>query len=162
MAQKFFFEMCLSIISEFFWVCVKNNPVLLTPLKGNSDWIWPSGHTTLKWRRINVDATWSRRSDVDTTSFWCCVPAGEMHRLTEKTLIRQHTCKDWCGHLLFACDMGVLSSLGCIYVNSKDLFTLWRHSTHFPLYYICKNLTRLCEWFYCSHEVKMSDFLQWV
>ena len=26
----------------------------------------PSGHTTLKWRRINVDAT----------SFWCCVPAG--------------------------------------------------------------------------------------
>ena len=36
----------------------------------------PSGHTTLKWRRINVDATWSRRIDVDTTSFWCCVPAG--------------------------------------------------------------------------------------
>ena len=37
---------------------------------------FPSGHTTLKWRRINVDATWSRRMDVDTTSFWCCVPAG--------------------------------------------------------------------------------------
>ena len=36
----------------------------------------PSGHTTLKWRRINVDATWSRRIDVGTTSFWCCVPAG--------------------------------------------------------------------------------------
>ena len=34
-------------------------------------------HTTLKWRRINVDATWSRRIDVDTTSFWCCVPAGK-------------------------------------------------------------------------------------
>ena len=31
---------------------------------------YPSGHTTLKWRRINVDATWSRRIDVDTTSFW--------------------------------------------------------------------------------------------
>ena len=31
--------------------------------------IQPSGHTTLKWRRINVDATWSRRIDVDTTSF---------------------------------------------------------------------------------------------
>ena len=37
----------------------------------------PSGHTTLKWRRTNVDATWSRRIDVDTTSFWCCVPAGK-------------------------------------------------------------------------------------
>ena len=36
----------------------------------------PSGHTTLKRRRINVDATWSRRIDVGTTSFWCCVPAG--------------------------------------------------------------------------------------
>ena len=36
----------------------------------------PSGHTTLKWRRSNVDATWSRRIDVDTTSFWCCLPAG--------------------------------------------------------------------------------------
>ena len=30
----------------------------------------PNRHTTLKWRRINVDATWSRRIDVDTTSFW--------------------------------------------------------------------------------------------
>ena len=29
----------------------------------------PSGHTTLDWRRINVDATWSRRIDVDTTPF---------------------------------------------------------------------------------------------
>ena len=38
--------------------------------------IAPSGHTTLKWRRINVDATWSRHIDVDTTSFSCCVPAG--------------------------------------------------------------------------------------
>ena len=36
----------------------------------------PSGHTTLKWRRINVDATWSRRIDVDTMSFWYYVPAG--------------------------------------------------------------------------------------
>ena len=34
----------------------------------------PSGHTTLKWRRINVIATW-RRIDVGTTSFWYCVPA---------------------------------------------------------------------------------------
>ena len=33
--------------------------------------------TTLKWRRINVDATWSRRIDVDMTSFWYCVPAGQ-------------------------------------------------------------------------------------
>ena len=38
--------------------------------------IHPSRHTTLKWCRINVDVTWSRRIDVDTTSFWCCVPAG--------------------------------------------------------------------------------------
>ena len=38
----------------------------------------PSGHTTLKWRRVNVDATWSRRIDVDTTSFWYCVPAGSL------------------------------------------------------------------------------------
>ena len=37
---------------------------------------YPSRHTTLKWRRINVDATWSRRIDVDTTSFWWCVLAG--------------------------------------------------------------------------------------
>ena len=37
----------------------------------------PSRHTTLKWCRINVDATWSRRIDVDTTSFWCCVPTGK-------------------------------------------------------------------------------------
>ena len=29
----------------------------------------PSRHTTSKWRRINVDATWSRHIDVDTTSF---------------------------------------------------------------------------------------------
>ena len=40
----------------------------------------PSRHTTLKWRRINVDATWSRRIDVDTTSFWCCVPTGHVRR----------------------------------------------------------------------------------
>ena len=40
----------------------------------------PSGHTTLKWRRINVDATWSRRIDVDTTSFWC-LPAGWLVRI---------------------------------------------------------------------------------
>ena len=39
----------------------------------------PSGHTTWKWRRIIVDATWSRRIDVDTTSLWCCVPAGKLH-----------------------------------------------------------------------------------
>ena len=64
----------------------------------------PNGHTTLKWRRINVDATWSRRIDVDTTSFWCCVPAGnfsdflyksifcrcsfELHRLVEAIQMR--------------------------------------------------------------------------
>ena len=29
----------------------------------------PSRHTTSKWCHINVDATWSRRIDVDTTSF---------------------------------------------------------------------------------------------
>ena len=44
--------------------------------------ILPSGHTTLKWRRINVDATWSRRIGDDTTSFWCCVPAGLCHMQT--------------------------------------------------------------------------------
>ena len=30
---------------------------------------FPSRHTTSKWRRINVDAMWSRRIDVDMTSF---------------------------------------------------------------------------------------------
>ena len=55
--------------------------VKLTMLWTTGPWIFPfltvpSGHTTLKWRRINVDATWSRRIDVDTTSFWCCLPAG--------------------------------------------------------------------------------------
>ena len=44
----------------------------------------PSRHTTLKWRRINVDATRSRRIDVDTTSFWCCVPAGVCSLLLSK------------------------------------------------------------------------------
>ena len=34
-----------------------------------SDLHLPSRHTTSKWRRTNVDATWSRRIDVDTTSF---------------------------------------------------------------------------------------------
>ena len=29
---------------------------------GNIVWTRPSGHTTLKWRRINVDATWSYTS----------------------------------------------------------------------------------------------------
>ena len=38
----------------------------------------PSRHTKLKWCRINVDATWSRRIDVDTTSLWCYVPAGSL------------------------------------------------------------------------------------
>ena len=38
-------------------------------------WASSQWHITLKWRRINVDATWSRRIDVDTTSFWC-VPGG--------------------------------------------------------------------------------------
>ena len=48
----------------------------------------PSGHTTLKWRHINVDATWSRRIDVDTTSFWCCVPP-EMYYYTRATFPHQ-------------------------------------------------------------------------
>ena len=29
----------------------------------------PGGHLVLKWRRMNVDATSSRRIDVNTTSF---------------------------------------------------------------------------------------------
>ena len=36
----------------------------------------PSGHLVPKWRRINVDATSSRRIDVNTTSFWHQMPAG--------------------------------------------------------------------------------------
>ena len=36
----------------------------------------PLSKQALNWRRINVDATWSRRIDIDTTSFWSCVPAG--------------------------------------------------------------------------------------
>ena len=43
----------------------------------NKRHIWPSRHTTSKWRRINVDATWSRRINVDTTSLLRCVPIGE-------------------------------------------------------------------------------------
>ena len=38
--------------------------------------ILPTGHTVPKWRRLNVDATSSRRIDVDTTSFLHHVPAG--------------------------------------------------------------------------------------
>ena len=34
----------------------------------------PSGHLVWKWRRINVDATSSRRIDVNTTSFWHQMP----------------------------------------------------------------------------------------
>ena len=41
-----------------------------------SNEILPSGHLVRKWRRINVDATWLRRIDVDTTSFWHQMPAG--------------------------------------------------------------------------------------
>ena len=37
---------------------------------------YPSGHLVWKWRRINVDATSSRRIDVNTTSFWHQMPAG--------------------------------------------------------------------------------------
>ena len=47
------------------------HPLFISTKHGAPQW-----HTTLKWRRINVDATWSRRIDVGTTSFWCCVPAG--------------------------------------------------------------------------------------
>ena len=36
----------------------------------------PSGHLVPKWRRINVDATSSRRIDIYTTSFLRHVPAG--------------------------------------------------------------------------------------
>ena len=36
----------------------------------------PSGYLVAKLRRINVDATWSRRIDVNTTSFLRHVPAG--------------------------------------------------------------------------------------
>ena len=41
-------------------------------------WYPPSGHLVQKWRRINVDTTWSRRIDVDTTSFWYQMPAGRL------------------------------------------------------------------------------------
>ena len=47
----------------------------------NVDATWSS-----KWRRFNVDATWSRRIDVDTTSFWRCVPTGILIFLTLTTL----------------------------------------------------------------------------
>ena len=36
----------------------------------------PSGHLVRKWRRINVDATSSRRINVNTTSFLHQMPAG--------------------------------------------------------------------------------------
>ena len=69
----------------------------------------PSGHTTLKWRRINVDATWSRRIDVDTTSFWCCVPAGNSfwHALPTKTEI------SLCSHAVFMKKLCILGYLKC-------------------------------------------------
>ena len=37
---------------------------------------FPSEYMVKKWRRIDVDATWSRRIDVNTTSFLRHVPAG--------------------------------------------------------------------------------------
>ena len=43
--------------------------VKMTSYQRRCDVILPSRHTTWKWRRINVDATWSRHIDVDTTSF---------------------------------------------------------------------------------------------
>ena len=54
---------------------------------------YPSGHTTLKWRRINVDVTWSRHIDVDTTSFWCCVPAGIVQ---SRTYQQKSEPPSWC------------------------------------------------------------------
>ena len=61
----------------------------------------PSRHTTLKWRRINVDAMWSRRIDVYTTSFWCCVPAGFIVHTSLSTDSYIHTnmfaCTNWPG-----------------------------------------------------------------
>ena len=36
----------------------------------------PSGHLVSKWRYIDVDATSSRRIDVNTTSFWHQMPTG--------------------------------------------------------------------------------------
>ena len=47
----------------------------------------PSGNTTWKWRRINVDATRWRRIDVDTMSFWHQMLAGP-GGLTLHNLIR--------------------------------------------------------------------------
>ena len=41
-----------------------------------SVYILPSGQMTKKLRRTNVDATWWRRIDVDTTSFWHQMPTG--------------------------------------------------------------------------------------
>ena len=43
----------------------------------------PSVDMVPKWRRINVDATSSRRIDVHTTSFLRHVPAGSFARLPE-------------------------------------------------------------------------------
>ena len=99
-------------------------------------WRFSSGHTTWKWRRINVDATWSRRIDVDTTSFRCCVPArlglGKKHtflQLPSKKGYESYDlqekrgykceCKLECKHLLdsdYACD---ISACTCMDVTSR-------------------------------------------
>ena len=52
----------------------KNVSNFFIDIQQKSQYIWkylttPSRHTTSKCRRINVDAMWSRRIDVDTTSF---------------------------------------------------------------------------------------------
>ena len=38
--------------------------------------VHPSGYLVPKWRRVDVDATLSRRIDVNTTSFYVMMPAG--------------------------------------------------------------------------------------
>ena len=60
-------------INPFSWTVLKLKLIwnlLLNKLR------YLSGHLVPKWRRINVDATSSRRIDVNTVSFLCHMPAG--------------------------------------------------------------------------------------
>ena len=49
---------------------------LLTKLKLRRKQITSQEAHDVKWRHINVDATWLRRIDIDTTSFWHQMPTG--------------------------------------------------------------------------------------
>ena len=70
----FLFETyCLVCSMPFFWSYIFK---LISWRAAIPFFLLPSGHLVQKWRRMNVDATWWRRIDVDPTSFSYQMPAG--------------------------------------------------------------------------------------